>query len=71
MTIDPQTSAKGPRRAGRKPSAATIVAMVALFCALGGVAVAGDGDPILLGRSNTADQQTSLTGNVPNPTHRV
>jgi hypothetical protein len=75
MTIDPQTSAKGARRARppvRKPSGAVIVAMVALFSALGGVAVAGDGDPILLGRPNTADQQTSLTANnVPNPTLRV
>jgi hypothetical protein len=55
----------------RKPSPATVIAMVALFAALGGVAVAGNGDPFLLGRANTAGKQTSLTGNVPNPTVRV
>ena len=55
----------------RKPSPATVIATVALFAALGGVAVAGNGDPFLLGRANTAGKQTSLTGGAPNPQLRI
>jgi hypothetical protein len=55
----------------RKPSSATIIAMVALFLALGGVAVAGNGDNFILGKANTASKQTSLEGEAANPLLRV
>jgi hypothetical protein len=55
----------------RKPSAATVIATVALFIALGGVAVAGNGDNLVLGKANTASKQTSLTGTTPNPLLRI
>ena len=55
----------------RKPSPATVIAMVALFVALGGVAVAADGDSLILGTANTASKQTKLTGAAPNPQLRV
>ena len=51
----------------RKPSPATVLATVALFVALGGAAVAANGDSLLLGKPNTATKQTSLTGAAPNP----
>jgi hypothetical protein len=55
----------------RMPSPATVIAMVALFVALGGVGVAAAGGNFILGRANTSDKQTSLTGAAPNPELRV
>ena len=55
----------------RKPSPATVIAMVALFVALGGVGVAAAGGNFILGKANTSDKQTSLTGAPPNPELRV
>jgi hypothetical protein len=50
--------------AWRRPSPALVVASVALFVALGGVAFAATGGNFILGTSNTADQQTSLVSTV-------
>jgi hypothetical protein len=43
-----------------KPSPAMIVAVLALFVALGGVGVAATGGNFILGQSNTADKTTAL-----------
>src|SRR5262245_29547333 len=48
----------------RKPSAATILAAIALFVSLGGAAVAASGTDFILGRNNTAKAKTSLTAPV-------
>jgi hypothetical protein len=48
----------------RKPSAATVIATVALFVALGGVGVAATGDNFIIGQSNTATTNTSLSAPV-------
>jgi hypothetical protein len=48
----------------RKPSAATIMAAIALFVSLGGVGVAASGTDFILGRNNTAKAKTSLTAPV-------
>jgi hypothetical protein len=48
----------------RKPSPAMIVAIVALFVALGGAGMAATGDSFILGQSNTAGNVTLLTGTV-------
>jgi hypothetical protein len=45
----------------RKPSPAMIVALAALFVALGGVGVAATGGNFILGQSNSAGSKTSLT----------
>jgi hypothetical protein len=45
----------------RKPSAATIMAAMALFISLGGVGVAATGTDFILGRNNSAKAKTSLT----------
>jgi hypothetical protein len=55
----------------RKPSPATVIASVALFIVLGGVGFAATGGNFRLGRMNTTDDQTSLTGAAPNPQLRV
>jgi hypothetical protein len=55
----------------RKPSPATIIATIALFVALGGVAVAAPGDNFILGRANISNKQTSLSGAAANPELRV
>lgn len=47
-----------------KPSAAMIIALLALFVALGGVGVAASGDNFILGQSNSASSKTSLTAGV-------
>jgi hypothetical protein len=43
-----------------KPSPATVIALVALFVALGGVGVAATGGNFILGQSNSADKTTAL-----------
>lgn len=48
----------------RKPSASMIVALLALFVALGGVGVAATGDNFILGQSNTAADTSSLSAPV-------
>ena len=48
----------------RKPSPAMIVALLALFVALGGVGVAATGGNFILGQSNTATANTSLSSAV-------
>jgi hypothetical protein len=48
----------------RKPSPASIIALVALFVALGGVGVAATGGNFILGMPNSADQSTSLNSGV-------
>ena len=48
----------------RKPSSATVIATVALFVALGGVGVAATGGNFILGQSNTATTNTSLSAPV-------
>jgi hypothetical protein len=55
----------------RKPSPATVIASVALFIVLSGVGYAATGGNFRLGRMNTTDDQTSLTGAAPNPQLRV
>jgi hypothetical protein len=45
----------------RKPSPATVIALVALFVALGGVGVAATGGNFILGQSNTATTNTALS----------
>jgi hypothetical protein len=47
-----------------KPTPATIIALVALFAALGGVGLAATGDNLILGTSNSADAKTALTAGV-------
>jgi hypothetical protein len=44
----------------RAPSPSMIVALLALFVALGGVGVAATGDNFILGQANSADQTTGL-----------
>src|SRR6266571_775641 len=44
----------------RVPSPSMVVALVALFVALGGVGVAATGGNFILGQSNSADQTTAL-----------
>jgi hypothetical protein len=48
----------------RKPSPAMIVALAALFVALGGVGVAATGGNFILGQSNTAGAKTSLSAQI-------
>jgi hypothetical protein len=48
----------------RKPSPAMIVALLALFVALGGAGMAATGDNFILGQQNSADAPTELQGNV-------
>lgn len=43
-----------------KPSPATVIALVALFVALGGVGVAATGGNLILGQPNSADKTTAL-----------
>jgi Chaperone of endosialidase len=52
----------------RRPSPALIVALLALFVALGGAGVAATGGNFILGASNTADKTTALTVNTLPPT---
>jgi hypothetical protein len=47
----------------RKPSPATVIALVALFVALGGVGVAATGGNFILGQANSANRTTGLTVN--------
>jgi hypothetical protein len=54
-----------------KPSPAMIVALLALFVALGGAGIAATGGNFILGQQNMADQTTDLQGNVANPQFRV
>jgi hypothetical protein len=44
-----------------RPSAATVISLVALFFAMGGTAYAATGGNFILGRSNTASHVSSLT----------
>jgi hypothetical protein len=44
-----------------RPSAATVIALIALFFAMGGTAVAATGGNFILGKANTATSTTSLT----------
>jgi hypothetical protein len=44
-----------------RPSAATIISLVALFFAMGGTAVAATGGNFILGKANTATSVSSLT----------
>ena len=44
----------------RKPSPSMIVALLALFIAMGGAGVAATGGNFILGQSNTASSKTSL-----------
>jgi hypothetical protein len=48
----------------RKPSPSMLVALVALFVALGGVGIAANGGNLILGQSNHATAQTSLSAPV-------
>lgn len=48
----------------RKPSPAMLVALAALFVALGGVGVAATGGNFILGNSNTAGNTTTLSSGV-------
>jgi hypothetical protein len=48
----------------RKPSPATVIALVALFVALGGVGMAATGGNFILGQSNTATTPSSLSAPV-------
>jgi hypothetical protein len=48
----------------RKPSPAMVVALLALFVALGGVGVAATGGNFILGKANTADATSYLTAPV-------
>jgi hypothetical protein len=48
----------------RAPSPAMVVALAALFVALGGVGVAATGDPFILGNPNSASSTTSLSAPV-------
>jgi hypothetical protein len=48
----------------RKPSPAMLVALAALFVALGGVGIAANGGNLILGQSNSATSQTSLSAPV-------
>lgn len=48
-----------------RSTAALAVALVALFCAMGGPAAAVTGGNFILGKTNTADHQTALTSNAP------
>src|SRR5437899_1648391 len=53
----------------RVPSPSMIVALAALFIALGGVGVAATGGNFILGQSNSADQPTALgVSTLPDPT---
>jgi hypothetical protein len=45
-------------------SPATVIALVALFVALGGVGVAATGDNFVLGKSNSAGAKTALTAGI-------
>src|ERR1700729_1510092 len=45
----------------RRPSAATAIALVALFFSLSGVAYAATGGTFILGKANSAKAVTSLT----------
>jgi hypothetical protein len=47
-----------------RPSATLIIALLALFVALGGVGVAADGGNLVLGQPNTAASMTSLSAPV-------
>jgi hypothetical protein len=47
----------------RRPSAAMIVAMIALFVALSGVGVAATGGNFILGQTNSATRSTNLKAN--------
>jgi hypothetical protein len=44
-----------------RPSAATVISLVALFFAMGGTAVAATGGTFILGKANTASSVSSLT----------
>jgi hypothetical protein len=44
-----------------RPSAATVISLIALFFALGGTAVAATGGAFILGKANTATSVSSLT----------
>jgi hypothetical protein len=48
-----------------------VVALVALFVALGGTTWAATGDKFILGKSNTADQTSSLSSTAANPALKV
>jgi hypothetical protein len=48
----------------RKPSPALLVALLALFVALGGVGVAATGGTFILGQPNSADKTTALSSGV-------
>jgi hypothetical protein len=49
----------------RKPSPATVIALVALFVALGGVGIAANGQSLILGKSdNSATSKTGLSAPV-------
>jgi hypothetical protein len=52
----------------KKPSPAMIVACLSLFVALSGVTYAATGGNFILGRSNTASNQTSLSASVSSAT---
>ena len=45
----------------RRPPAATVISLVALFFAMGGTAVAATGGTFILGKANTATNTTALT----------
>src|SRR5436309_1838154 len=47
-----------------RPSPATVIALVALFVALGGVGVAATGGNFILGNPNTAADATALSSGV-------
>ena len=55
----------------RKPSPAMIIALLALFVALGGAGVAATGGNFILGQQNTADKTSDLQGSVAGPQLRV
>ena len=44
-----------------RPSAATVISLIALFFAMGGTAVAATGGNFILGKANTATSMSSLT----------
>src|SRR6516162_6916730 len=44
-----------------RPSAATVISLIALFFAMGGTAVAATGGTFILGKANTATSVSSLT----------
>lgn len=52
------------RKLRRRPSAATVLATLALFASLGGVGYSATGGTFILGRANTATTKSTLSANI-------